>query len=185
MTPPYNKLLVLDLDETLVNSLPKDSNIRTLFPPDLVGSHYDTYWRPYVTKFLDEALASFRDVAIWTAGTLSYAYPIVRALVDPSRLAFVWGRERCMYRWYPETDQHVHLKPLKKLLRRGYKAHQVLFVDDSPEKLSRSYSNLVPIRPFYRDPGDTELPKLMRYLHTLGPVPNIRPIEKRGWWRAT
>ena len=178
----YDKLLVLDMDETLLYSVSPGSLHRTLGPPDFEGV-YDTYWRPYVHAFLDEALESYREVAIWTAGTLSYALPLVEALGVKDRLSFVWGRERCTSRWDREDDQHTFLKPLKKLLRRGYRKEQVLVVDDTPAKLKRSYGNLVPIRPFLGESDDKDLLYLMRYLHELGPVPNVRPLEKRGWWK--
>ena len=51
----------------------------------------------------------------------------------------------------------------------------------SPEKLARSFGNLVEVRPFVGDPDDRELELLERFLIELGPVANVRTIEKRGW----
>jgi len=174
----YDKLLVLDLDETLVHGceVPLERA-----PDDVIGS-YSIYRRPHVCAFLEEALAAFAYVGIWTASTLSYARPVLDGFIDRRRLAFVWGHERCTYRYDRDNDAHVLLKPIRKLRRAGYRHEKVLYVDDSPEKLVQSYSNLVPIRPYVGDLEDEELPHVIRYLHELGPLPNVRPVEKR-WWR--
>lgn len=76
----------------------------------------------------------------------------------------------------------MYLKPIRKLRRAGFRRERILYVDDSPEKIARSYSNLVPIRPYVGDLCDAELPRVLSYLHTLGPLKNVRPVEKR-WWR--
>lgn len=54
-------------------------------------------------------------------------------------------------------------------------------VDDTPAKLARHYGNLVRVRPFVGDQGDTELQQLGDYLCTLAGVPNVRAVEKRFW----
>lgn len=176
--PRYRKLLVLDLDETLVHA--REAPLER--PPDFQVGEYAVYRRPHLDAFLEEVLGAFEHVAVWTASTLPYALPVLDRIVDRERLAFVWGRERCTYNYDRETDSHTMLKPIRKLRRIGFRREQVLYVDDSPEKLVRSYSNLVAIRPFVGDLSDAELPLVAEYLHRLGPLKNVRPIEKR-WWR--
>lgn len=175
----YDKLLVLDLDETLVHACdgPLDR------PADHVVGPYSIYRRPHLDAFMEAVLERFEHVGVWTASTLPYAEPVLDAFIDRRRLAFVWGRERCTYHYETETHETVLLKPLKKLRRAGYRPEHVLYVDDSPEKVQRSYSNLVPIRPFVGNLDDGELPILLDYLGELGPLPNVRPVEKR-WWRV-
>ena len=111
-------------------------------------------------------------------------------IVDRRRLAFVWGRERCTYVWgrsrYDERSasevENAYVKDLRKLTRRGgLRKEQVLFVDDTPAKLVRSYGNLIAVRPFEGDPDDRELTLLQRYLPIIGAVANVRTIEKRRW----
>jgi len=65
--------------------------------------------------------------------------------------------------------------------RRGYALERVLVVDDSPEKHTRNYGNLVRVEPFLGDPSDDELSHLARYLPTLAKAENVRSIEKRRW----
>jgi hypothetical protein len=54
-------------------------------------------------------------------------------------------------------------------------------VDDSPEKHTRNYGNLVRIAPFTGNLADAELAHLARYLRQLATLPDVRCIEKRGW----
>ncbi|MEM6290761.1 MAG: HAD family hydrolase [Myxococcota bacterium] len=177
--PAYDKLLVLDLDETLVHA----RRVPLERAPEFSVGPFVVYRRPHVSAFLEDVLDAFESVGVWTASTLPYALPVLDHLVDRRRLAFVWGRERCTYHYDREHDETVWLKPLTKLRRAGFRKERVLYVDDSPEKIVRSYSNLVAVAPFIGDPADDELPRLATYLHTLGPVANVRPIEKRGWRR--
>jgi len=176
VAPRYDKLLVLDLDETLIHATYAPLG-RT--PEQRVGP-YAVYHRPGVAEFIDRALAGF-EVGIWTASTLSYALPVLAALVPRDRLAFVWGRERCTMRYDPETHEYEHLKDLKKLRRRGYDRTKVLFVDDTPAKIARSYGNYVCVEPYLGAPEDGELAALATYLDHLGRVDDVRRIEKRGW----
>lgn len=175
----YTKLLVLDLDETLVHARTRPLER----PPDFTVGEYALYRRPHLDAFLEGVFAAFEDVAVWTASTLPYALPVLDHIVDRTRLRFVWGRERCTYQFDRETGKHVLLKPICKLRRAGFRVGDVLYVDDSPEKLVRSYSNLVPIRPYVGSLDDEELPMVLSYLHQLGPLSNVRPVEKR-WWRV-
>ncbi len=54
-------------------------------------------------------------------------------------------------------------------------------IDDSPEKLSKHYGNLIRVTPFAGDQSDDELQLLTQYLKSLATVPNVRLVEKRGW----
>jgi RNA polymerase II subunit A small phosphatase-like protein len=65
--------------------------------------------------------------------------------------------------------------------RRGYDLARLLFVDDSPEKHTRKYGNLVPVAPFTGKQDDDELEVLTRYLKQLSTQPDVRRIEKRQW----
>lgn len=54
-------------------------------------------------------------------------------------------------------------------------------VDDSPEKHTRNYGNLIRVKPFEGDPSDDELVHLEKYLEFLSKEADVRHIEKRGW----
>lgn len=175
----FAKTLVLDLDETLVHA---NDEPALPCPAEFRVGPYGVLRRPGVEAFLEFALSHFEHVGVWTASTRSYALPVLDHIVDRERLTFVWGRERCTYHIDHETRDAQYLKDIRKLTRSGkFRKEQLLFVDDSPEKLARSYGNLISIRPFEGDPNDRELQALERYLRSIGDVNNVRTLEKRGW----
>ena len=171
----YDKLLVLDMDETLVHANEQLSHYEFVVGP------YRVQPRPFVRRFLDFAFAHFEGVAVWTAASRSMAEPVLDHLLDRNRLAFLWCFDRCGRWWDPETGDIATQKNLRKLRKRGYDLRKLLFVDDTPQVLRRSYGNLIAVRPFFGEPEDNELLHLEQYLHELGPVENVRRIEKRGW----
>jgi TFIIF-interacting CTD phosphatase-like protein len=174
----FNKLLILDLDETLIfaTEAPLDR------PADFTAARYFVYRRPGVEAFLADCLAHF-TVAVWTASGAIYARQVVAGLLGDraGELAFLWSSRRCTQRYDPDHQALVTRKPLRKVRRLGYSLDAVLIVDNTPETFAGNYGNAIRIWDFTGDPADDALPRLSRYLHTLGPVPDVRRIEKRGW----
>jgi TFIIF-interacting CTD phosphatase-like protein len=172
-------LLILDLDETLVFA----DESPLAWEPDFVLPPYSGYFRPGLSEFV-RRVGQHYDLAVWTSSSSEYAHRVC-ALVfaDPSSLAFVWARDRCTPERNFDTDTWTHAKRLKKLRRKGYDLRRVLMVDDSPEKHSRNYGNLVAVKPFFGDRDDRELSHLAPYLVALSVVDNVRAIEKRTWAR--
>jgi TFIIF-interacting CTD phosphatase-like protein len=173
------KLLVLDLDETLVYStetpLERTADFRVF--------DYHVYRRPHLDGFLRSCMERFR-MGVWTSSGSRYAGEVVRQIFPtPEALEFVWCAERCTQRFDPEGPCHFTAKHLKKLRRRGYALERVLVVDDTPRKHYQNYGNLIRVREYEGDPDDCELLCLERYLETLLPAPNVRLIEKRMWRR--
>jgi len=174
------KLLVLDLDETLIYAT-EDPLERK---PDFEVGPYSVYKRPGLDEFLAEVSQHFQ-LAVWTSSTRLYAEPIVAKIFSlDAELRFVWSRDRCTRTFDPELQEHEYAKNLSKLKRQGYSLEHVLMVDDTPTKLSNHYGNLVRVEPFLGDPTDSELFHLANYLPTLAHVPNIRSVEKRYWRKA-
>jgi RNA polymerase II subunit A small phosphatase-like protein len=170
-------LLILDLDETLVHA----RELPLPHAPDYAIPPYSLYLRPGVREFLENAATRFR-LAVWTSSSPTYARGVVRILFpDPEMLEFVWARDRCTPRRDFELDTWWDTKPLHKVRRRGYDLAKVIVVDDSPEKYTRNYGNLVRVKPFEGDPSDDELVHLAKYLELLSKETNVRSIEKRGW----
>lgn len=181
--PRFSKLLVLDLDETLIYAT--DDYAELLDEPepgDFSVGPYLVRRRPGVEEFLARCLEWF-EVGVWTASTLDYARPVLSRLVALERLSFIWGRERCTRRTDLDTREGYWVKDLKKLRRRGYDISKIIFVDDTPRKLERSYGNLVHIRAFRGAPEDRQLDALLAYLERLGEVADIRRVDKRFWSR--
>jgi TFIIF-interacting CTD phosphatase-like protein len=177
----YDKLLVLDLDETLVHTNERAGMHPDAKPDFPISDGYVVCLRPGVTEFLDYCLASYRAVMIWTAGTEDYAYEVFNKFYDPSRFTLIWDRGRCSPQRDLEYDISYWRKDIAKLTRLGYNRERILCVDDTPRNFERSYGNLIRVRPFHGDPQDTELLELKRYLDHLGPVENVRAVNKLAW----
>lgn len=178
---PPRKLLILDIDETLLfaSEQPLEREV------DFRVGQYHIYKRPGLAEFLDHCFHWF-DVAIWTSSSPLYAEEVVKAIIPyPTRLAFVWDSDRGTLAYDLETGERYATKNLKKLKRLGYSLEAVIAVDDSPEKWKQSYGNLVQVAPYHGAAEDTELIRLASYLDFLKDQPNIRSIEKRHWRQST
>lgn len=169
------KLLILDLDETLVYATPQP----LARPADFQADPYFVYRRPFLAEFLAGCFAGF-EVAVWTSASPAYAAAIVQAIF-PQAPAFVWTGDRCTPCVDMDTGERFWVKNLKKIRQRGYPLEAVIVVDDSPEKHSRNYGNLVRVKPYTGDVEDRELLLLLRYLDALHAVENVRAVEKRQW----
>ncbi|MEG4444127.1 HAD family hydrolase [Microcoleus sp. AT9_B5] len=173
------KLLILDLDETLIYATEASLHRQADF---LVGP-YHIYKRPFLDVFLKNCLDWF-EVAVWTSSTPSYAIAIVSAIFEnPKTLSFVWASDRCTvaYDYNMEWLEYYNRKNIKKVKRKGYRLESIVAVDDTPQKWERSYGNLVRVNPFEGDETDDELKYLLLYLDKLRYEENIRSVEKRFW----
>jgi RNA polymerase II subunit A small phosphatase-like protein len=171
------KLLILDLDETLIFA--SESPLSN--PADFEVGPYCVYRRPHLEEFLTFVRGHF-DVAVWTSSSQDYAESVV-ANVFPKDfpLSFVWDRRRCTPVFDPENWEHVHVKDLRKVKRRGYRLESVIMIDDTPEKLVRHYGNHLRLKAFMGDPQDSELRDVQPFLVYLSEQENFRRIEKRDW----
>lgn len=166
------KLLILDLDETLIHGCPGATG------EDFLAAGIPVFIRPGALPFL-EKMAKVFTLAVWTSASSDYAADIVARLF-PATPEFLWSRERCV-RWFnPEKCVTEFIKDLKKIRRLGWSLTDIIVVDDSPEKLARNYGNLVRV-PAFTGGSDDILEPLAAFLLDLANVPDVRKIEKRGW----
>jgi TFIIF-interacting CTD phosphatase-like protein len=171
------KLLILDLDETLIFAEETPLERRADF---LVGQFF-VYKRPHLQEFIKFCTENF-EVAVWTSSTRNYATKIVEEIFpNANELVFFWSRERCTQSFDAENYAYFHEKKMSKVRRCGYDLKKVIVVDDSPEKWRNSYGNLVRVKPFFGETDDSELKRLIIYLERLKSVENIRKTEKRNW----
>lgn len=170
------KLLVLDLDETLIHAtesrLDRDGDFQ-LFD-------YHVYRRPHLEDFLTFAFATF-DVGVWTSSGDKYARAVVAEVFKVGQPAFLFSSLKCTQRRDFNTGSYVPVKRLSKLKSWGYRLDQVIAVDDTADKHRDNYGNLVHVAEYWGNQGDEELLLLRDYLATLADVPNVRNVEKRGW----
>lgn len=182
------KLLILDLDETLIHATtePKDTKWNYDLPP------YKVYKRPFLDKFLDEVKKMYQ-VAVWSSATDDYVAKIVE-LIFPSDypLVFVWGRSKCTQQFdhqsiddlgYSDHVNHLNYsKILKKVKGKGYaRIEDILIVDDTPRKSKYNFGNAIYPSEFTGCTEDNELELLLKYLIKIKDEPNFRNFEKRNW----
>jgi carboxy-terminal domain RNA polymerase II polypeptide A small phosphatase len=177
MQDKSDKLIILDLDETLIYATQSELEI----PCDFKFDRYFVYKRPYVEQFLTDISKHF-SVGIWSSAGDDYVNEIVRH-IKPNNVDFVvvWGRSKCSLRRDLTFDTYCFEKRLDKLKKKGFKLEQILVVDDSPEKSRTNYGNAVHIKEFTGDLDDNELQVLYNYLLTFKSTENVRTIEKRRW----
>lgn len=182
------KLIVLDIDETLLHTTDK-----------MLHEHYDfkvfdyfVYKRPFLDEFLLEIKNHFQ-VAIWSSASDDYVAEIVAHIFPKNYpLEFAWGRSKCTLQIdsqniddYGYLDYYNHMnysKILKKVTKKGYaKLEDILIVDDTPRKCKYNYGNAIYPTEFLGNPEDNELKLLLKYLISIKDVENVRRIEKRNW----
>lgn len=171
-----DKLIILDLDETLIHAT---SHKRDL-AEDFIFDKYFVYKRPFLDDFLQQLSLDFK-VGIWSSADDKYVESIVGLIKTNIRFEVVWGRSKCSYRRNIEQDTYVYEKRLAKLKKRGFALEQILLIDDTPEKARPNYGNAIYIDEFRGDPNDNELNHLLKYLRTLKNCENVRAVEKRNW----
>lgn len=178
MQPP--KLLVLDLDETLIYA----TKCQLDTTEDFRVNEYFVYKRPHLNSFLTNAAQHF-NVGVWSSAGDEYVHKMVENLETEANLfKFIWGRSKCTTKKDHNYDSYYFEKKLTKLKKQGYPLEQIIIVDDSPEKAASNFGNAVYILPFTGAPDDKELLYLNKYLLTLKNAENLRSIEKRGWRNA-
>ena len=172
-----DKVLILDLDETLIYSTEKVISHNEDFR---FGSYF-IYKRPGLEHFLLRVNSLFR-VAVWTASSEDYAFEVIKNIFPNSiNLEFVFTQKRCNFRYNPETGKTQVIKPLKKVRRRGFPISKIIIVDDLPETFQQNYGNAILVRKFDGAKTDEELLLLLGYLETIVPVEDIRILDKRNW----
>ena len=171
------KLLILDLDETLVYGTEEKLDIKEDFT-------FDKYWvykRPLLERFLTSIVQHFK-IGIWSSAGDEYVTEVVKKIrPDDVQFEIVWARSRCTKRRDQELDLYYWEKRLDKLKKRGFGLEQILIVDDTPHKAKYNFGNAIYIKEFTGDQTDNELILLHDYLLTLKYVDNVRKIEKRNW----
>lgn len=166
------KVLVLDLDETLVHSSFKPvPNADFIVPIVIEGITYNVYVlkRPFVDEFLQECAKHF-EVVIFTASLGVYANPLLDILAPPEQ-------DLIQHRLFRETCVMHNGTYVKDLGALGRKLKDQIFVDNSPLSYQFHPNNAVNITSWFDDPSDTELRDLLPVLcGKLKEVPDVRTI---------
>ena len=147
------RLIVFDLDETLVHAtevaLPCAHSFR-------IGPYF-VYVRPFASDLI-RFCASHFDMAVWSSSSERYVEIVTEELFGTSYpVAFSWAVSKCVQKVDPKSNGYVYIKDLRKALKHGYAADEIIMIDDSPEKLQRQPTRHLCLTEFTGDPCDTEL----------------------------
>ena len=188
---PKKKLLLIDLDETLIHSefRNKDNyNALNLFKnnskcqsktfsysDDNYVYFIDVFFRPYLKEFLNE-VSKYFDLAIFTAAMKGYADTIID-YIDPKNEFFLFRlyRDACI-----PIQQRLYIKDLRII--KDYDPMNVILMDNSLYSFMNQPSNGMLVNSFYSNHKDTQLISAKNFLlnHIL-PCNDVRK-ECEKWY---
>lgn len=139
--------LVLDLDDTLINSNWKRERGWRVFK------------RPGVDGFLAH-MAQFYEMVIFTDQLMTYGDPIIERL-DPTRYV--------THRLYRESAQYKNGEYIRDLSKLNRDMGQILYISSKPRSAELHPANVIPIKPWTYEDGskDTALLDLMPFLESI------------------
>ena len=191
---PKKKLLLIDLDETLIHSefRCKDNykaldlfikntkcQTRTFSYSDENYIYYiDVFFRPYLQQFLKE-VSKYFDLAIFTAATKGYA-DIILDYIDPKNEYFQFRlyRDACI-----PIQQRLYIKDLRII--KDYDPKNVILMDNSLYSFMNQPSNGMLVNSFYTNYKDTQLISAKNFLiNHIFPCDDIRK-ECEKWYHFT
>lgn len=143
------KLIVLDLNGVLIHRNRKDVELR-----------------PYVHQFLDKLFESNFQVAIFSSCKEKNGKPLVNNIFYKYNFEFLWFRDRCKFD--PEDDGFSTIKDINDIVSnpvincdRIYTKNNILFIDDSKNKMRFNPKDTYYIIPSFKGEVDDELLNLM------------------------
>ena len=188
------KLLLIDLDETLIHSEFRNKNnykeldlftstskchSRTFSYSDENYIYYmDVFFRPHLKQFLSE-VSKYFDLAIFTAAMKGYADTII-AFIDPHKKIFEFRlyREACI----PIQDR-LYIKDLRII--KDYDPKNVILMDNSLYSFMNQPSNGMLVNSFYTSHKDTQLISAKNFLiNHIFPCDDVRK-ECEKWYHFT
>eukprot|EP00758_Cryptobia_borreli_P007554 Tbor_TRINITY_DN5311_c1_g2::TRINITY_DN5311_c1_g2_i1::g.5238::m.5238/K15731/CTDSP; carboxy-terminal domain RNA polymerase II polypeptide A small phosphatase len=164
------KVLVLDVDETLVHSSYTNRNHYDLHLPLVVADNqcnvYVAY-RPHVHEFLRHVAPLF-EIVIFTASVSVYCNPLMNELDRDNIL----GRQR-LFREHCCSINNSHIKDLSLL---GRKLSDVVLIDNSPVAYAFQQRNSLPIISWFNDPNDRALLDLLPILNEIARADDVYQV---------
>ncbi len=159
MQPEPRRLLIFDLDETLVHA----SEFALAHPCDFEVAPYLVYQRPFARELIELAAARF-DLAVWSSSSAAYVAAVVERLFAGVPLRFAWSAEQCVQRVDVRSNSYVYIKDLRKAQKFGYPLERMTIIDDSPEKICRQPRCHLAVAPFTGARDDVALLGLRQVL---------------------
>jgi TFIIF-interacting CTD phosphatase-like protein len=178
------KLLILDIDNTLIYSSSKDINDKDfILTFDNTEHKYYVKKRPYLDEFLNYCNKHFR-IAFWSAGESEYVKNILKnIIINIEEPVFIWSFDKCTIKRHTiffESYAYIY-KKLKKIWKnKKYNATKkdTLILDDTPSTYKYNYGNAIYIDKFDGDESDYELKRVIELLKILKDSEDVRLVEK-------
>ncbi|MCP9262070.1 Multidrug resistance protein pgp-3 [Dirofilaria immitis] len=176
------KILVLDLDETLIHSH-HDGIIRPMVkpgtPPDFVlrvnidrhPVRFFVHCRPHVDYFLS-MVSQWFDLVIFTASMEIYGSSVADKLDNGKGIL-----QRRYFRQHCTMDYGGYTKDLSAV---HADLSSIFILDNSPSAYRKFPQNAIPIRSWFSDPTDTCLLALLLFLDALRFASDVRSILSRN-----
>ena len=153
------KLIVWDLDNTLINYNPTTNKIHT---------------RPYLTTALDHCVQRNYDMAVWSLGSPEYVKMIVETTLKNYDFVFVWNRE-----YSTKVNGYGHIKLLDNIYStfKEYDNTNTVLVDDQANHKFFNMENVIPVNMYTSQSiNDNTLFKIKDYLGSLRDKQDVRKI---------
>ncbi|XP_050310941.1 CTD nuclear envelope phosphatase 1 homolog isoform X2 [Anthonomus grandis grandis] len=176
------KVLVLDLDETLIHSHHDGvvrQTVRPGVPPDFVLKvtidrhpvRFFVHKRPHVDFFLD-IVSQWYELVVFTASMEIYGAAVADKL-DGGRCIL----QRRFYRQHCTPDFGSYTKDLSAICND---LSSVFILDNSPGAYKAYPDNAIPIKSWFSDPSDVALLNLLPVLDALRFTADVRSVLSRN-----
>jgi Dullard-like phosphatase family protein len=191
---PKKKLLLIDLDETLIHSeFRSKENYRALdlllkkskchsqtfsYSDENYIYYVDVFFRPHLKKFLKE-VSKFFHLAIFTAAMKTYA-DIIIDYIDPKNEFFQFRlyRDACI-----PIQERLYIKDLRII--KDYDPMNVILMDNSLYSFMNQPSNGMLVNSFFTNHRDNQLISAKNFLiNHIYPCDDIRK-ECEKWYHFT
>lgn len=192
--------LLIDLDHTLINthaSKPTTGEAGIDWLKLELPRHAPTYvsLRPHLADFVRELQRLPYDLSVFTASSEAVARPKLDWLETRLRPVELSGcalpehhgglfsrrffQDACTRLQPPGSQRLLLIKDLRAVLQPCADLARVLLVEDLPVACAWQPSNVVPIEPWWGDPCDEALPRLLPLLTHLAACADVRPELRR------
>ena len=191
---PKKKLLLIDLDETLIHSEFRNRenykeldafvkatkcSVKTFsFSDENCIYFMDVFFRPYLKSFLQE-ISKYFDLAIFTAAMKNYADTIID-YIDPKNEYFQFRlyRDACI-----PIQNKLYIKDLRII--KDYDPSNVILMDNSLYSFMNQPSNGMLVNSFYTNHNDNQLINAKSFLiEHIYPCEDVRK-ECEKWYHFT
>jgi CTD small phosphatase-like protein 2 len=159
---------VLDLDETLAHCdllFTEKSDVKFNVKYKNTVFAVSGNLRPFCIEFIKRC-SELYELVLFTASLKDYADQLA-SIIDPLHRWF-------KYRLFRDSCTLVNGTFIKNLENLGRDLSKTIIVDNSPIAFGYQVSNGIPIRSWYADQHDQELPKLLEFLESIANVNDVR-----------